>query len=141
MTRNFMLATLAYAVITLVLGMTWHFILFKDLYDSLAIYNRQDPIIPLGFTSMLLQGLIIAYLYPSFYKGGHPIGQGIKFALLMGLFMFSVSTLANAAKIQVASMSTWLLVQTAFHLIQFTAVGIGIGLIYRPALEERAHGL
>jgi hypothetical protein len=59
----------------------------------------------------------------------------------MGLFMFSVSTLANAAKIHVASMSTWLMVQTAFHLIQFTAVGIGIGLIYGPASRERTHGL
>lgn len=141
MTRKFLLATFVYAAITLVLGMTWHFILFKDLYDSLGIYNRQEPIIPLGFTSMLLQGLIIAYLYPSFNKGGRPIGQGIKFALLMGLFMFSVSTLANAAKIHVASMSTWLMVQIAFHLIQFTAVGIGISLIYGPASRERTHGL
>ncbi len=141
MTRTFLLATFVYAAITLVLGMTWHFILFKDLYDSLGIYNRQEPIIPLGFTSMLLQGLIIAYLYPSFNKGGHPISQGIKFALLMGLFMFSVSTLANAAKIHVASMSTWLMVQTAFHLIQFTVVGVGIGLIYGPAPREHAHGL
>ena len=46
MTRTLLLATFFYAAITLVLGMTWHFILFKDLYDSLGIYNRQEPIIP-----------------------------------------------------------------------------------------------
>lgn len=56
---------------------------------------------------------------------------GVKFGLLMGLFLFSVSTLANAAKIEVTSMSTWLMIQTAFHAIQFIVTGAGIGLVYK----------
>jgi hypothetical protein len=114
----------------MVIGMTWHFVFFKQVYESLGIYNRAQPIIPLGLTSMIIQGCILAYLYPLFYKGGSPIGQGIKFGLLMGLYMFSVSTLANAAKIEVTSMSTWLMIQTAFHGIQFLIVGPAIGLVY-----------
>lgn len=79
---------------------------------------------------MILQGVVLAYLYPRFYQGGAPVREGIKFGLIMGLFLFSVSTLANAAKIQVSSMSTWLAIQTAFHLIQFVVTGAGIGLVY-----------
>lgn len=128
--KKFILATIVYSIISLILGVTWHFALFKELYHELGIYNREPPIIPLGFASMIIQGVILAYLYPLFYKGGSPIKQGIKFGLIMGLFLFSVSTLANGAKIQVTSMSTWLAIQTGFHLSQFILVGAGIGLVY-----------
>lgn len=133
MNRKFIYAALLYAAVTMIHGFTWHFSFFKEVYSGLGIYNREPPIIPLGFASMILQGVILAHLYPRYYRGGSPVGQGIKFGLVMGLFLFSVSTLANAANIQVSSMSTWLTVQTAFHLIQFVVVGAGIGLIYGKA--------
>lgn len=131
MTKKLVYATLVYTTLSMVLGMVWHFILFKELYDSLGIYNRSEPIIPLGLTSMLIQGVIMAYLFPFFYRDGNAVRQGIRFGLVMGLFLFSVSTLANAAKIEVSSMSSWLMVQSAFHLIQFTLAGAGIGLVFK----------
>ncbi|MBI1804943.1 MAG: DUF1761 domain-containing protein [Ignavibacteriae bacterium] len=131
MTKKFIYAALTYSVISMILGMTWHFVFFKEVYHSLGIYNRAEPIIPLGMVSMVIQGTIMAYLYPFFDRDGKGVLAGVKFGLLMGLFLFSVSTLANAAKIEVTSMSTWLMVQTAFHAIQFTLAGIGIGLVYK----------
>lgn len=136
--KKFIFATIVYSIITMILGFTWHFNFFPELYHSLGIYNREPPIIPLGFSSMIIQGLIMAYLYPRWYRGGNPIGQGILFGLVMGLFLFSVSTLANAAKIHVSSMSTWLLIQTAFHGIQFVLSGAGIGLVYGNKPENKA---
>ena len=129
--KKFISVTLVYTLISMAVGMVWHFVLFKELYASLGIYNRAEPIIPLGMTSMLIQGIIMAYLFAYFYREGNAMAQGLKFALIMGLFLFSVSTLANAAKIEVSSMSTWLMIQFCFHAIQFTLVGIGIGLIYK----------
>jgi len=130
MHRGFWWAALGYAVVTLILGMVWHFVWFHDLYHQLGIYNRQEPIIPLGMLSMLIQGLILAYLYPFFYQAGHPVTQGIKYGLLMGLYLYSVSTLANAAKIMVTSMPVWLGIQALFHTIQFVLAGALIGLAY-----------
>jgi hypothetical protein len=50
-------AWLAYLVITFVLGYLWHLVLFKDLYAKLAIFTRlEDPIVPLGFAAMVIQG-------------------------------------------------------------------------------------
>jgi hypothetical protein len=46
---KFILTALAYIVPTMFLGYVWHLIIFKDVYDSLGIYNRAEPIIPLGF--------------------------------------------------------------------------------------------
>lgn len=130
---KFTLSVLAYLIPTMILGMVWHFVWFSELYDELGIYNREDPIIPLGFTSMLFQGIIIAYLYPYYTTGQNSIVRGLKFSLIMGFFLFTVSTLANAAKIEVTSMADWLVVQLFFHLIQFSVTGLFIGLVYRKA--------
>jgi len=128
---KYCLAILAYLVPTMILGMFWHFIWFSALYDDLGIYNRKEPIIPLGFGSMLVQGCIIAYLYPYFAGDRSTLQKGLIFTLIMGLFLFSVSTLANAAKIQVTSMTTWLGIQFVFHLIQFTITGVLLGWVFR----------
>lgn len=128
-TVRFILTALAYIIPTMILGYTWHLIIFKDLYDGLQIYNRAEPIIPLGFGSMIVQGLIMAYLFPFYVKGNYSISKALKFSLLMGLFLFSVSTLANAAKINVSDMQTWLLIQVAYTFVQFSIVGVLIGLI------------
>jgi len=127
--KNFILIALAYIVPTMLLGMVWHFVWFHELYEKLGMYNRAEPIIPLGMSSMIIQGLIIAYLYPYYAKDKSTIKTGLKFSLLMGLFLFSVTTLANAAKIEVTSLQQWLIIQLAFHLIQFTIAGVFIGLI------------
>jgi hypothetical protein len=124
---QFIMTALCYMIPTMILGMVWHFNLFPQTYENLGIYNRKEPIIPLGLTSMLIQGFIIAYLYPFYRNGENSIRNAVEFCLLMGLFLFSVSTLANAAKIEVASMQTWLLIQAAFHFIQFLVAGVLIG--------------
>jgi len=128
-TTKFVLTALAYIIPTMILGLLWHLVFFKDLYDSLGIYNRPEPIIPLGFTSMIVQGIILAYLYPFYSRDKISMSTAIKFSLVMGLFLFSVSTLANGAKIQIASMQTWLFIQFAFHFIQFLVAGCLIGLV------------
>ena len=38
--KKMILATLAYAIVTMLIAAPWHFILFKDLYHSFGIYNR-----------------------------------------------------------------------------------------------------
>lgn len=128
-TVNFILTAVAYIIPTMILGMVWHFLLFKELYEQLAIYNRAEPIIPLGFTSMIIQGVILAYFYPFYSKGKSTLRTAITYNLMMGLFLFSVSTLANGAKIHVTSMQSWLFVQLAFHFVQFLVSGVLIGLV------------
>lgn len=130
MFKKFIWATVLYSIVTMILGYSWYLIFFKDLYSTLGIYNREPPIIPLGFASMVIQGPLLAHLYPRYYKGGSPALQGIKFGMVMGLFLYSVSTIANAAKIQVSPISTWFAMNGLFHLIQFVLVGAGIGLVY-----------
>lgn len=137
MVMRFALAALGYLVPTFILGFTWHFYFFPGVYDALGIYNRAEPIIPLGFASMVIQGLLLAYLYPFYTRGRAGAWRGIEFGLLMGLFLFSVTTLANGAKIEVTDMGIWLAVQSAFHVIQFVVAGALIGLAYGTAPARR----
>lgn len=129
-TKKFVLAVFAYAGVTMLIAVPWHFFLLKDLYHGFGIYNRVEPIVPLGFLSMFIQGIVLAVIYPRYYRGGSHYAEATKFSLWMGIFLYSVSTLANAAKIEVSPMGTWLGIQAAFHLLQFTASGLALGFVY-----------
>ena len=130
-TAQFFGSWLAYLVITFAMGFVWHLVLFKKLYAKLGIFTRiDDPIIPLGFAAMLIQGAVLAYLYPLIAQAGDPVPEGLRFGLLMGLFIASSAVIAEAAKQRVSSLSTWLGVESAYYAIQFALSGIAIALIY-----------
>ncbi|PJZ25232.1 DUF1761 domain-containing protein [Leptospira hartskeerlii] len=130
--KKFIMAVLGYLLPSFVLGVLWHFVFFKELYDSFGIYNRKDPIIALGFSTMLIQGVVLAYLYPYFKSlEARPIIGGLKFGLIFGTFLYSVSTMANAAKIEVVNPISWFAIQAVFHFLQFGISGILIGLAYK----------
>lgn len=131
--KKFVLATLGYALVTMIIAAPWHLVVFKELYDSFGIYSRVEPNIPLGFLSMVLQGMVLAAIYPKYHKGGSHYREAMRFSLLMGAFLFSVSTLANAAKMELSPMSTWLGIQAIFHAIQFAACGLTLGFVYSKA--------
>lgn len=103
---------------------------FHDLYGEMGAYTRPVPSIPLGMLAMFMQGVVIAYLYPFYYKGGSPFLQGIKFSLIMGVVVYSVMGFAMAAKIDINPISTFLFYSVVFQLIQFVLTGAVLGLIY-----------
>ena len=95
-TRSFLAFTAAYVVLTFVIAAGWHLTLFKDVYDTLGIFTRKEPIIPLGLASMIMQGALVAYLFPRLIDAGRPIFSGMKTGLVLGLFMGSNAVLAEA---------------------------------------------
>lgn len=128
--KKIILATVSYVLITMVIAYPWHMIWFHDLYEGMGAYTRPEPSIPLGMLSMLIQGVVIAYLYPFFYQGGSPIIQGIKFSAIVGAVVYSVMGFAMAAKIDINPISTYLLYNLVFQFIQFVFTGAILGLIY-----------
>jgi hypothetical protein len=127
MTKKILWATLGYILVSFALGASWHFAFFPKVYHEFGIYNRADPIIPLGLLSMIVQGVVMAVIYPRWYRGETPLAAGLKFGLLMGVFLFSVSTLANAAKIHVNGVGNFMVLQAVFHTLQFGLSGAVFG--------------
>lgn len=131
MSTRYFLAAGAYIVTTFILGFVWHLVLFKATYQQLGIFSRiDDPIIPLGLIAMILQGLVLAYLYPLISRGGAVLPEGLRFGLLMGLFMASSAVFAEAAKQRVTSLPTWLVLESVYYLIQFSLAGLAIAFAY-----------
>jgi hypothetical protein len=121
----------AYVAITFALGFVWHLMVFKNLYRRLAIYTRLDePIVPLGLLSMLIQGAVLAYLYPQAVNIHGSVFEGITFSLLIGLLLASSAVIAEAAKQRVTSLRIWFVVESLYYLIQFLLVGLAISSIY-----------
>ena len=122
---------LAYVIITFICAAGWHLVAFKKTYDRLGVFTRKEPIIPLGVTSMLLQGLVVAYAFPLFLREGNTILQGVVFGFLsIGIFMGSGAVLGEAGKNEVGPLSTWIPLETAYYVLQGIAVGLALGLIY-----------
>ncbi len=135
-TRKFLLATLGYIVVTFIIAAAWHLVLFKDLYDQLGIFSRKEPLIHLGLISMMMQGFVLAYIFPILRTNETVIKRGLKFGILIGILMASSAVFAEAGKQQVSSLSTWLLLESTYYVIQFAIVGTVIGLIYGKAEVE-----
>ncbi len=127
-TKKFSLSVVAYVVIVLFIAVVWHLVLFKDIYSVGMM--RQEPIVALGLASMLIQGIIMATLYPRFSKRRDPVKDGINFGLIMGVFLGSYGVFADAGKYDVGPIGAYLTLETIYYLIQYTVVGAVIGLIY-----------
>lgn len=140
--RRFLLGVLAYAVPTFVLAFVWHLILFKAYYEALAIY-RPDVIIPFGILSMLIQATIFAWIYEKIFARQHgPLLQRIlAYAALGAVLSWSFSTLAVGAKNIMASVPSFILIETGFTIVQWAIVGpLTAFALGESARQEATHG-
>jgi hypothetical protein len=129
------LAVLAYVLPTFPLGYFWHLATFADYYQSLEVY-RDELIIPLGISSMLIQGVAWSVIYERMFAG-EPIWRGaMKFALLAAPIAWSFMVLAVGAKHRMASVSGFVLIETAFIAVQYAVVSPLIAAVYarKPAI-------
>jgi hypothetical protein len=110
----------------------WHLVLFAPAYEALGIY-RPDPIIPFGFASMVIQGVIFSWAYPRLFPGrGSAIFRpGLVYGLALGVLSWSFTTLAVAAKNIMASVPFYVELETGFTLLQFAIVGPLTALAHR----------
>jgi hypothetical protein len=136
---RFLLPFLAYVVPTFALGFVWHLVLFKPYYDALAIY-RSAVIIPLGLMSMLLQAAIFAWLYDKAFAPRHAsfASQALTYGAVCAMLSWTFTTLAVAAKNVMASVPDYLVIETAFTIVQWLLVAPLTVLAFRLSLERTA---
>jgi hypothetical protein len=139
MATRFVLAALAYIIPTFPLGYLWHLEIFRHYYASLAVY-RADIIVPLGIASMLIQGIIWAYLYSRLFGRESVLAGAIKFAALAIPLAWSFLVLAVSAKHHMSSVSGFLLIESAFIVVQYLVVSplIALAFSYRRTPQAAA---
>ena len=121
--KRYLSAVLAYLVPTFALGCVWPLVLFESYYQALAIY-RHDIIVPFGFLSMLIQAAIFAWLYDLAFatRPERPWKRAFAYGAVGATLSWSFTTLAVAAKTVMASVPDYLLIETAFTIVQWMLV-------------------
>lgn len=142
MSKSFWLAVLAYLLPTFPLGYFWHLVTFADQYHQLAMY-RDDVIIPFGFTSMAIQALLFAWAYPRLVgaDAAHWLRGALGFGIFFGALAWSFAVLPVAAKYRMSSVEDFLMLETAFTVLQFLIVSPLIALAYRADAGKAARAV
>jgi hypothetical protein len=123
MMRKLGVTSVAYLVPTFALGFVWHLVAFKSYYDALAMY-RHDVIIPFGLLSMGLQAVLFAWVFDAaFARVTSPGKRGLWFAAFGAVLSWTFTTIAVAAKNVMTSVPAYLLIETAFTVVQWVIVG------------------
>ena len=132
MNKSYWLAFAAYLLPTFPLGYFWHLKTFQQQYERLAIY-REQVIIPFGLATMVIQGLVFAWLYPRLFSTARAdwLTSAAGFAAVFGLFAWSFTTLPVAAKYRMSSVESFLALETGFTVLQFAVVAPLIALAWR----------
>lgn len=124
------LASLAYIVPTFPLGYLWHLKFFQARYKALGVY-REDMLIPLGLLSMLLQGVVYAYIYSRMFAGLPVVEGALRFAAVGIPLSLSFMVFATAAKHHMSSPFGYVVIESGFVLVHYLIVSPLIAYVYR----------
>lgn len=120
----------SYIVIVFPLALGWHLGLFKKQYENFG-YFEGEPNVLLGLATIVIQAIVLAWIYPMFQSGHHGFIRAFQFAALMGLFFWTSHVLALVAKQNVPNASGFILMETGYLFAQFGFFALALGLIYR----------
>ncbi len=128
--RTLALGTLAFVVASFATQATSHFVVNVDHYAKIGIL-RGEPVMALGFLTMLVQGAVLSFLYSRLTWPPRTMLSALRFSWLMGAYLASYIALAEAAKYSVPSITSWMTVELSASAIQFTLFGILLHLVVR----------
>ncbi|GAB1258381.1 hypothetical protein NBRC116494_28830 [Aurantivibrio plasticivorans] len=129
--------TLAYTLVTFPLAVVWHILLFEEKYKVFG-YFQGEPSFLLGFATIVIQGVVLSFLYPFVnFSGNGPI-RGLKYSLLIGAFFWTSHVLAFVAKQIVQNPIGFVAMESFYLLLQFGIFGILIGFIFNKLSNPNA---
>jgi hypothetical protein len=99
-----------------------------------AVYRDHDGQIshlPVGMVAIFVAILALAVLYARLYRGGPGLTEGTVFGLLIGVFVLGAFVVHNYVNLNIGGTLT--VYSAIAYLIEWTIVGVVIGLVYRPA--------
>jgi len=132
MTYNIMaiiLGALAYIIPTFPLAYFWHLKLFKVRYEQWSYAD--EPYIPLGFASILIQGVALSVLYAWAPIDHTSFIEAMSFIGLLAIVHWSVHVVAAMAKNSKERNWEYFYFETLYLALQFGLFGLLISsLVY-----------
>jgi hypothetical protein len=132
------LAAVIATVVDLVYGFLIYGWLIADAYNPYPGVYRSGVAVrsymPLGFAGIFIAILVLAVIYAKGYEGGHGAVEGTRFGVLAGIFVVCELVGTNYVTLNIGGKLA--LEQAAVALVEWTILGIVIGLIYKPAAAD-----
>lgn len=126
---GYIIPFVGFVVTTFAYAFCWHLVVFKKVYDDIGIYNREQPIIPIGVFTVFIQGAIFLFLYSRVSFGVSALWQGAVLGLLLGLFEYCSGSLAFSAKRKIEKHAKWLIIQLCLSASLFPISGAVAGYL------------
>jgi len=107
--------------------------LIKEGHRYPAVFRPKEEmmkVMPVGFVASLLSILVAAIIFAMIHRIGSGITEGARFGLLIGIFVVCAFVLHNYVNLNIGLKLT--LMQAVVYFVQWTIVGIVIGLNYKP---------
>ena len=87
-------------------------------------------VMPIGIVATFISILVVAIIFAMIHQGGSGTMEGARFGVLIGIFVVCAFVLHNYVNLNIGLKLA--LGQAVTYFVQWTIVGIVIGLIYKP---------
>ncbi|MEK6263156.1 MAG: DUF1761 domain-containing protein [Planctomycetota bacterium] len=107
--------------------------LFNEARKYPAVFRPKEEmmtVMPIGLAATFIAILVVAILFAMMHQGGSGIMEGARFGVLIGIFVVCASVLHNYVNFNIGLKLA--LGQAVAYFLQWTIIGIVIGLIYKP---------
>ena len=111
--------------------------LIKESHKYPAVFRPKEEmmkVMPIGLIATLMANLVAAMIFAMIPQGGSGITDGARFGVLIGIFVVCAFVLHNYVNLQVGLKLA--LGQAVTYFLQWTVIGIVIGLIYKPLIAR-----
>src|SRR5579864_1169690 len=92
--------------------------------------EKMMAIMPIGLVATFAAILIVAVIFAMMHQGGSGISEGAHLGVLIGIFVVCAYVLHNYVNLNIGLKLA--LGQAVVYFVQWTIIGIVIGLIYKP---------
>ena len=107
--------------------------LINEAHKYPAVFRPREEmnsVMPIGFAASFVAILVVAIIFAMIHQGGSGITEGARFGVLLGIFVVCAFVLHNYVNLNIGLKLA--LGQAAAYFLQWTIIGIVIGLIYKP---------
>ncbi|HBB87747.1 MAG TPA: hypothetical protein DC047_09045 [Blastocatellia bacterium] len=107
--------------------------LINEGHNYPAVFRPKEEmmtVMPIGLVATFISILVVAIIFAMINQGGSGITGGARFGVLIGIFVVCALVLHNYVNLNIGMKLA--LMQAVAYFLQWTIVGIVIGLIYKP---------
>ncbi len=129
MSLKILLAALAYIIPTMPYAYVWHMVWFKKKYERWQYFGG-DASVPLGFTSMIIQGIVLSFAYAILPIEHNSFVNCMYFTGILGIFFWSSHVVAAMAKHGQTRTKGYLILETIYLIGQFGMFDLLLNAVY-----------